>query len=589
MRHRSNNQRRNHRLKDGHVAWIIGRVLTALVCLLIASGCRIYPEHKKKSINELYFEALAASQKTPENTLGLNPAAGPAQAGLKTFPASHELLTPTPGTPDTVPPVPRPESFQAVPEFSERQSPVTVDPQVLKSLPEIPASQVPNAGWRRAGASIAEGSVRTVSHKARSTTVTEIFEDTDVRQALQSLAQQADVDLILDERVNGVASAVIEDEPFESALRKVLLPLGLVYRRTDKGEYIVASPDPDSPLFPLIAERFEYRPTHLGPEELLRLVPDRESQYLTVIEKRNLIVVEAPREMASPILQRLQDSDTPIPQVELEAIVCVIAPERGFRSGLDWGHAVTLNGSDMFRIGMTGLAFSGVGSGTGLGDSFSSFAVTSTFVKLLAEEGYLSIRAAPRVTARDGEQASISITRQSFFSTQPVNANQFFRQEIEQVEAGIQLEITPVIRGNNITVRIEKAEVSEDIRTADVNSQIANNPFPLINRRTVSTTVHVKDGETIVIGGLVQRQVVDRLARIPVLGSIPGIGRMFQTVEQTEHDAEVVIFISPRIVGDTPACGVCEPGLQTSMAVDETGLMSPVPTSPVRGDSFQLQ
>ena len=77
------------------------------------------------------------------------------------------------------------------------------------------------------------------------------------------------------------------------------------------------------------------------------------------------------------------------------------------------------------------------------------------------------------------------------------------------------------------------------------------NPYPQINRRTVSTTVHVKDGETIVIGGLVQRQTVDRVAKVPVLGSLPGFGRVFQTVEQREQDVEVVIFISPRLVHQT--------------------------------------
>ena len=97
-------------------------------------------------------------------------------------------------------------------------------------------------------------------------------------------------------------------------------------------------------------------------------------------------------------------------------------------------------------------------------------------------------------------------------------------------------------------MRIDKAEVSEDIRTSSINTDITENPFPSINRRTVSTTVHVKDGETIVIGGLVQRQTVDRVAQIPVLGSLPGVGRMFQTIESTQQDAEVVIFISPKLV-----------------------------------------
>jgi Flp pilus assembly secretin CpaC len=158
--------------------------------------------------------------------------------------------------------------------------------------------------------------------------------------------------------------------------------------------------------------------------------------------------------------------------------------------------------------------------------------------------------------AKDGEKAEISIGRETYFSTQPVDSNLIFRQDIERVESGISLNITPVIRGENITVTIEKAEVSEDIRTKEFRREIVDNPYPLINRRRVSTTVNVRDSETIVIGGLVTRQTVDRVSRVPGLGHCPGIGRFFEIVEKEEQDVEVVIFISPRLV--PPACVVDE-------------------------------
>ena len=515
-------------------------MLSLLPVLSVVAGCTVYPKMPRRTINELYFEAVAASQNTPENTLGLNPSA-------KTV-----ILPPV----DISSPV-------IIPNPSETQSdlpllvPVPDNNVTTKTTDDNNDGDLKPNSWRPSG-TVPESRLTPVAYSptvgTSAPTVTEIFEDTDVRQALQSLASQAEVSLIIDEQVGGVVSALIEDEPFETALRKLTIPLGLVYRKQSDQEYMVGVADPSSPMFSQLAERIEFHPEHLGPEELASLVSERHRQFLQVIDKRNRIIIEAPPEIASEILERLEESDQPIPQVELEAIVCVIAPDRGFKSGLDWGHAVTMNGSDILNLGMTGLALNGAASGMGINNALSDFAVTSTFVKLLAQEGYLSIRAAPRVTARDGDQARISITRESFFSTQPQSDNQFFRQEIETVQAGIELDITPVIRGDNITVKIEKAEVSEDIRTSTINSEITENPFPQINRRSVSTTVHVKDGETVVIGGLVQRQTVDRIARLPVIGAVPGLGRFFQTVEQTEQDAEVVIFISPRLVNTT-----CDP------------------------------
>ena len=561
------------------VEWRRFPLFCAIAVCAFVGGCKVYPEPNRKTIDELYMEALSASQKRPEYTLGANPAVGPqplAESHSTTLPADLPVPEiPLPAVPEP-PPVP-----PAMPQ--ELDLPIDLPPidSINPPAPTAPGSLMPefanpgnnNSATSRATTSVQHSTeiwrkrsepvqrivvpVKTVAFRASSTepaTVSEQFEETDIRQALQVLATQAGVTVIVDEQVSGTITTLIENDPFDVALRKVLMPLGLVSRRIETGEYVVAAVDPSSPLFSRVSDRLEYRPTHVSPDELLKLLPQREARFVSVVDKRNLMIVEAPTEIAEPILLRLREADNPIPQVELEAIVCVIAPDRGFKAGLDWNHAVTLNGSEVLKFGMAGLAFNGQGSGQGANNAFSNFAVTAAFVKLLAQEGYLSIRAAPRVTARDGEPAKISITRQSFFSAQPASENQFFRQELEEVEAGITMEITPIIRGDNITVKIDKAEVSEDIRTTDVNQNVANNPYPLINRRTVSTTVNVKDAETIVIGGLVQRQTVDRIGRVPILGSIPYAGRMFQTVEHLEQDAEVVIFISPRIVTSGPAC-----------------------------------
>jgi type IV pilus assembly protein PilQ len=156
------------------------------------------------------------------------------------------------------------------------------------------------------------------------------------------------------------------------------------------------------------------------------------------------------------------------------------------------------------------------------------------------------------VMAKDGQKANISINRETFFNTSPNQSGTgsdnafFFQQNIQKVESGIVLDITPRIRGDIVTIEIEKAEVSEDIRNA--NTELALNPYPIINRRSVSTTVHVKDGKTIVIGGLVQQETIDRVNSVPGLSSIPLLGYLFESKQRQTREADVVIFISPRIV-----------------------------------------
>lgn len=376
--------------------------------------------------------------------------------------------------------------------------------------------------------------------------VSETFVENDVREALQILASQAKVAIIIDDQVRGVTSAIIEDQPFEAALESVLLPLGYVYRKVDD-QYLVGLPDPESALFPRIAERFDYHATHLSSLELLNLLPENLKRFVRTSDKRNLIIVEAPRTIAERILWDLRRSDQHVQQVVLEAMVCVLTPESGLRYGLDVQQGVPFGGDSAVNMAISGLSLSGQYGPPDL-VNMKNFTFTSALLKSLAREGYVSIRAAPRVMAKDGETAKISIAKETFFSIQPGNAQLLFRQDIERIEAGISLDITPVIRGDHVTVNIERAEVSEGLDNQSLAETSATNQFPIINRRKVSTTVHVLDGETITIGGLVQRQEVERISKLPFLCDIPHAGKLFQHIDRREEENEVVIFICPRIV-----------------------------------------
>ncbi len=398
---------------------------------------------------------------------------------------------------------------------------------------------------------VAPGEGLSIDGTGQPITFTDEFIETDVSEVMVALAEAFDVEMTIGPNVNGIVNAQLDNLTIDQAIEKVLVPLDFHYARQGN-QYYIADGDPESPLFPYISERREYRPMHLEMAEMMKTVPSKYEPYVQAINGANLILVEAPNRIVDQVVQRFAQIDQPVPQVILEAIICVIEPDTGFQFGLDWQHAVELNGNNALKLGASGLALSGTYSKAGANALFSDFAQTSSFVKLLSEHGYLTIRASPHVMAEDNKPAKIAINRETFFSVQPQNVgtgnNQsfFVQQNIQEVKAGISLDFTPHIRGDTVTLDIEKAEVSEDIRNA--NTELSLNPFPIINRRSVSTTVHVKDGKTIVIGGLVQRETIDRVNRVPGLSKIPLIGYLFETTQRQTRDAEVVIFISPRIV-----------------------------------------
>lgn len=532
--------------------------LFLLILTIACIGCADRSKIKQRSIAELYTEALNST---------------------------HRLETvSTPGPPDRLPDHPEPyplttTTFESDPSAqstaNDTARPLPTGPK-LKKLALLDSSERNETSLQFLNGSVDSSSVQLAfSQEALASVpqspgivseappfpgydsvaggtkqaelISEFFDQMDVRDAINIIAEINGDEVIMDEGLGGLVTTHIDNATFPDALRALLMPLGYVFA-VREGKYIVAPPDPDSPLFRHVAERTLYSPLSRKSSMLTELLPSRFQDFYQASDDHNLIVIEAPAEISCEILARLQELDQPVQQVVLEAIVCVSAPDSGFRFGMDWNHALALNSADQVNVGLSGLALNAAASPYGLQNAFDDFSVTSAFVQLLSQQGYVTIRAQPRVTAKDGEKASISIARETFFSLQPSGSNVLFRQDVQKVDAGISLDITPRVRGNMISVEIERAEVSEDIRSNDSSPELNSNPYPIINRRLVSTKVDVQDGHTIVIGGLVQRQTVDRINRIPFLGSIPGVGVFFRTVEKQEQDAEVAIFISPTIV-----------------------------------------
>lgn len=383
---------------------------------------------------------------------------------------------------------------------------------------------------------------------ASSALVSETFVETDLREAIQLLADQARVRVAVDDAIRGTARASFEGVPFETALSHLLVGYGYVFvRRGD--EYVVGSHDPRSVTFPLVAETYTFQPRHARAQELLESLPPFAREYAQVGSTRGVVTVTAPRELAVRILTDLARADRPISLVALEAIVCEYSPNSRTELGFDVEHGFLSSGGKYTNLGLNGLqgtAFVAPAGTPGL----RSFEFYSTLVRALATEGYVSLRAAPRVMVQDGERASISIGDETYFVVGSTNNNVFFFSQLQKIETGIALELTPRVSGSRVSVKLERAEVSDELRGGETlappGSPLAT--LPSVSRRRVATTIHLRDGETIVIGGLTRKRRVERVTRVPVLGSIPILGLLFQHSDEREEESEVTIFISPRIV-----------------------------------------
>jgi type IV pilus assembly protein PilQ len=149
----------------------------------------------------------------------------------------------------------------------------------------------------------------------------------------------------------------------------------------------------------------------------------------------------------------------------------------------------------------------------------------------------------------NGERANIFIGQDKFIRmTYTSYGTQ--QERIEAIRVGTSLSITPWTGGNGeITSRVT-CEVSNIV---DINPETG---IPRLSTRRAEANVRARDGETIIIGGLTQRQTERVERKIPILGDLPLIGGLFRSKSSRSIETELVIFLTPRVIDPTAAAGV---------------------------------
>ena len=157
----------------------------------------------------------------------------------------------------------------------------------------------------------------------------------------------------------------------------------------------------------------------------------------------------------------------------------------------------------------------------------------------------------PSIVTLDNQEASIVIAQNvpfltgSFTTTADGGSNPF--QTVERQDVGITLKVTPQINdGNTIKLEIDQ-EVS------NVSSSSAANGDLITNKRQITTSVLVEDGEILVLGGLIDDQLRDTVSKVPILGDIPLLGWLFRSHSTSKEKQNLMVFMRPSIMRDAHA------------------------------------
>lgn len=356
--------------------------------------------------------------------------------------------------------------------------------------------------------------------------VTNVFIDTDVREVLQDVATQVGVPILCDDTVTGIVSLELNEVPLEKALEMILAPLGLTYTKME-GYYLVSAGTTDSPAFKSMARTVKLGLRSLTADEFVKLLPEYYAQFTRAKEGARFVVVTAPEEIIEKIKGMAAIIDGPPKQVVIDAVVTEISGEEAKNLGIEWGGV---------KSGAYSLQFGELASIGGIFQRLERIVATLSF---LEREGKARIRSNPRLVVLDGETGEISVTRDEYYAITTGTAA-YPTTSLETISAGVVMRVTPYIVGEDEVVLNLAPEVSNV-----VGSGIQE--LPVISRRKVSTTVRVKSGETLVIGGLQQLIEVTTKSKVPFFGDLPLIGGLFRSRKTVSEDKDIVILITPTI------------------------------------------
>jgi len=413
------------------------------------------------------------------------------------------------------------------------------------------------------------------------------FQNISVRGALQIIAEETGINFVISDSVTGDLALRLKDVPWDQALETIMQIKGLAKREknnviwiapaeeiTAKERHLLESSLQMTELEPLISELIQINYARAGDiAELLKsvravgsnvqtnsLLSDRGS--VTVDARTNTLLIQ---DMAGKVLEvrkLISELDRPVKQVLIETRIVIanedfsrnIGAKLGLTSINDSVGSIIGSGSlsNTATVRTDGISASGDGSlsvnlpATGInGDSPASYAVTlakagagwaaliDLEISALEAEGNGKIVANPRLLTADKQEAHIEQGQERIFTTSTQGEG-----GVVTKKAVLSLTVTPQITPDDHVILDVFVTKDSFVSPTEEN----------INTLQVKTQVLLENGETVVIGGIYEQQSSKTLSKVPLLGDLPLVGKLFKKKGILDNRRELLIFLTPRII-----------------------------------------
>lgn|GEM_PF-5608105 len=350
---------------------------------------------------------------------------------------------------------------------------------------------------------------------------------------LQIVSEQSGKDIVVFGNVQDrLANIKLTGVTIDEALKKILSGSRFVYKR-DGDVYLVGDPSPNSPSAAMFVRTEIFRISYYKAEDIRKILPKSLMVANIDINKdQNSIIFTGTDDQIEDLRQFISKVDTPVPQISIDVLIVEVNRNLVRDLGVD------LN----FENGQ--LAVDGKDGIVNYDSTGSLSKRLLAKVVALIEEGKAEVKANPRLTVLNGYEALINVGKQLNYkitTEQGSAGSTYITTRIQTIHAGTTLKIVPWVGASgDITVDIHP-EVSNV-------SGITADGLPEVSQRRVDTSIRVKDGQSISIGGLISSEELHNQTKIPLLGDLPLVGSLFSNKTKTTRDSELVIFITPHLL-----------------------------------------
>lgn len=393
------------------------------------------------------------------------------------------------------------------------------------------------------------------------------FQDIDVRAILQIIADFTGLNIVVSDSVNSRITIRLQNVPWDQALDVVLRSKGLVKQQSGNVVYIMPANEARTLAPDLITEIIQINNAKAA--ELAQVLSSQqgvnedgtriqstgisEHGSLTVDPNQNVLIVRDTPEQMRIVRELINRLDRPLRQVVIKAEIVVTTDSVTRDLGVKWGANQAHHGG----WGEVGAIGAPSGKGQAPASSISNVWGGGTFsggmgvfglsilrkhfnasleLQAMQIDGKAERLASPTLMTTDRQEAYINEGTQIAYTTTTTDGG----TNTEFKDVVMELKVTPSITpDDNIIMDIQ---IKKDTPSGVINEQVA------IEKREIKTQAIVRDGETVMLGGIYTVDSSDDISKVPFLGDLPFVGNLFKNKSTKNSKAEMVIFLTPNIV-----------------------------------------